>query len=331
MPNSPSFFSRRPRAPPPPPVTTFYLSSPSPSTSSLRPIPPPSSPSAIPSHTLIFSLTHPHPSSSQATSFFLDCIPDPIGFLYHSSSFISKRLSLSNSDQIEWRHQLIQLELEDKDGLAATSGGKIAVSLKWVERIMHEVQRGSKNVQSAIKEFKGVLLHELVHTIQHDGFGSTPGWLIESIADYVRLLASLGPEHWRGSGSGKTDKGWEEGYDIGARFLEWLTGLHQPPSVPQDRTRVEGSGSIPTQMVPTPTKINIDQPRESQYPNPTYKEQTPMPPTKPKERPGPFPDLVRLIDARLRYEKWEDEWWVEMTGLSLEGLWNQYMKYYGRS
>lgn len=50
----------------------------------------------------------------------------------------------------------MELVLEDKDGLAATSGGRIGVSLKWVEKIMDEVRKGQKRVEMAVKEFKGV-------------------------------------------------------------------------------------------------------------------------------------------------------------------------------
>lgn len=53
----------------------------------------------------------------------------------------------------------MELVLEDKDGLAATSGGRIAVSLKWVRNIMDEVRKGQKRVELAIKEFKGVCMY----------------------------------------------------------------------------------------------------------------------------------------------------------------------------
>ncbi|WVF69508.1 hypothetical protein IAT40_004285 [Kwoniella sp. CBS 6097] len=364
MPILPNFLSRRARDPssssaqtvPPSPITVYYLSSPAPYVP-LRPVPPPSSPQALSSHTLLFSLTHPHPSTSRATSFFLSCIPDPIGFLYHSSTFIAKHLSLSiehggNGGGIEWRHQLIQLELEDKEGLAATSGGKIGVSLKWVENVMTSVEKGERSVDGAVKEFKGVLLHELVHTIQHDGHGTTPGWLIESIADYVRLLASLDPPHWRKSGSGRKEKGWEDGYDAGARFLEWLSGTEKPRSVgaaaiPQEPHEKQqqyprqhnfsagGGGFSADACVPTststaaegrPTQITEGMLQHSSSSG--EGDGTEYLPRPGKERPGPYPDLVRLMDARLKYEKWDDEWWKEMTGYDLGMLWQVYIDYY---
>ncbi|WVQ98335.1 hypothetical protein IAU59_005458 [Kwoniella sp. CBS 9459] len=355
MPILPNFLSRRARDPatssahtvPPPPITIYYLSSPAPYVP-LRSVPPPSSPQALPSHTLLFSLTHPQPSTSRATSFFLSCIPDPIGFLYHSSSFIISHLSLSahegganDGGGIEWRHQLLQLELEDKEGLAATSGGKIGVSLKWIEKVMLSVEKGERNVDGAVKEFKGVLLHELVHTIQHDGYGTTPGWLIESIADYIRLLASLDPPHWRKSGSGRKEKGWEDGYDVGARFLEWLSGAEKPrsiggPAIPEvyhQSGRIQQQQQYEPRPAPTTTSTSAEarptEITEGMLHHPSSSdEETDHLPRPGKERPGPYPDLVRLMDARLKYEKWDDCWWKEMTGYDLETLWEVYVDYY---
>ncbi|KAK6903428.1 hypothetical protein I203_106931 [Kwoniella mangroviensis CBS 8507] len=343
MPTIPSFLrpSSKPKHPSPStPITTYYLSSPSSSPfAPLRPIPPPQgTPHIIPPHNLIFSLTHPPTDTSKPTAFFLQCIPDPIGFLYHSSTFIHRHLNLDDGrgpgGGIEWRHQLIQLVLEDKDGLAATSGGKIGVSLRWIEGIMNQVERGEKGMDGAIKEFKGVLLHELVHTIQHDGHSTCPGWLIESIADHIRLPAHLGPLHWRKSGSGKKDKGWEEGYDIGAKFLEWLTC---DQSQEQDEKSLLGSRIPVHHALPTPTPTTTTmtgQAIPTQYPNVSHPSDIPQETNKDKEkmkhRPGPYPDLIKLIDMRLKYEKWDDIWWKELTGMSLEDLWATYLDYYER-
>lgn len=46
-------------------------------------------------------------------------------------------------------------------------------------------------------EIKGVLVHEMVHTMQFNGKGTCPGGLIEGIADWVRLRAGLSPPHWK--------------------------------------------------------------------------------------------------------------------------------------
>lgn len=77
-----------------------------------------------------------------------------------------------------------------------------------------------------------IVLHELVHTIQYDGqhlsHSTAPSWLTESIADYVRLQAHLGPPHWRKAGQGRELRGWEDGYDAGARFFAWLEDWRDP-------------------------------------------------------------------------------------------------------
>lgn len=135
---------------PPAPVKKFYLSTPD----SIQPASPRSFPHSIPATSLVLSLSHPDPSTSPATAFFLSCLPDPILYLHYAATYIHPRLSLGNGSG--WRHQLVELVLEDKDGLAATSGGRIAVSLKWVRNIMDEVRKGQKRVEMAIKEFKGV-------------------------------------------------------------------------------------------------------------------------------------------------------------------------------
>lgn len=143
---------------PPQPTTIYYLSNPSPSATSLLPIPSPDHLQTIPSSTLLFSFTHPHLPTSESTRFFLTCLPDPIGFLYHSTSFIRAHLNFSSSivSPSNWRHQLIELVLENEPGLAATSGGKIHVSLQWVTATMHEVRDGKRDMQEAVQEFKGV-------------------------------------------------------------------------------------------------------------------------------------------------------------------------------
>ncbi|THV01455.1 plant basic secretory protein [Dendrothele bispora CBS 962.96] len=75
-----------------------------------------------------------------------------------------------------------------------------------------------------LEEIKGVLTHELVHCYQWNAKGSCPGGLIEGIADFIRLKASLAPPHWNPShrpSQGKGDK-WDAGYEKTAFFLDWI-------------------------------------------------------------------------------------------------------------
>ncbi|ODO11291.1 hypothetical protein I350_00067 [Cryptococcus amylolentus CBS 6273] len=318
--------------------STYYLSTslPSPSIQALQTPPPPHQ---LPPSSLIFCLKHPRLDASPATTFFLQCLPDPIMFLHYAALFIRPRLALGHGGGGGdgqpgggWRHQLITLELEEKDGLAATSGGKIGVSLDWVERARQEVMGGKKHVEQALKEFKGVLLHEMVHTIQHDGGGSTPTWLIESIADLHRLFAHLEPAHWRKYGQGKPDKGWEASYDTGARFLGWLIGYDEAEREQAER----GEGKLVWEpevvggTVPGPTPTGPEGAQATRYAEPpSAAEQQPLGrPNARKARSGPYPDFVRLLDSRLVYERWDEGWWQEMTGRTLPQLWAEYLAYY---
>ncbi|KAL5348131.1 hypothetical protein ACLOAV_006611 [Pseudogymnoascus australis] len=67
-------------------------------------------------------------------------------------------------------------------------------------------------------EIAGVLVHELVHCLQYNGLNTCPSGLIEGIADWVRLKADLAPPHWKRTGEGK----WDAGYERTGFFLEWL-------------------------------------------------------------------------------------------------------------
>ena len=166
----------------------------------------------------------------------------------------------------------------------------------------------------------------MVHTIQHDGFGSTPMWFIEGIADYVRLLARLDPPHWKSAGQANRERGWETGYDVVAWFLCYLTG-QDPPKIPytgpDSYIPVDyalpppiPSASHPSQLLPT--RISNDR-----GPPP------PLGPQRGRPRPrGPFPGLVHVIDSRLETSRWSDSWWIELTGAPLEVLWNEYLDYY---
>ena len=110
-----------------------------------------------PPGSLIIALTHPDPSRSPATAFFLSCIPDPCLTTYYSALLIHRHLVSSSETGVpRWRTRRILLELEDKDGLAATSGGRIAISLRWVGNVMRDVQAGKRAMDSAAQEFKGV-------------------------------------------------------------------------------------------------------------------------------------------------------------------------------
>jgi hypothetical protein len=322
------------QAPPDPSTVTYhYLSTPLPLSQSpypvLRDTPPISqSPISIPPSTLLFTFTHPLPDHSPPTQFFLHCLPDAIGFLHHCVVQIISYLSPSFPNAPRYRHQSITLILDpDYDGLAATSGGQLRVSLQWIKNTQDSVRQG-REIEDATKEFKGVLLHELTHALQHDGYGSTPSWFTESIADWIRLRNGLGPKHWKRCGEGNKEKGWETGYDVGAWFLDYLVGEgvvggteYRPQS--QSNQSPHGQGQVPT-------ATSQQQPMPTSYTAPPAGHRPPYPkprPNKPRPRP-PIPELVRNMDIRLEYERWNDSWWVEMAGAPIEVLWREYQEYY---
>jgi hypothetical protein len=176
-----------------------------------------------------------------------------------------------------------------------------------------------------------VVLHELVHAVQYDGHGSTPIWLIESIADYVRLQADLGPPHWRHPGQGKAEKGWEDGYDAGAQFLSWLVGTTGVEADGQPYGTEDSSSPLPR---PTPTAPSststVPPPQSTQYPA-DMRPPAPGPEAKKgRRRPGPWPEFVKSLNARLEHEKYTERCWADLTGQrgGLEELWTAYLGHY---
>jgi hypothetical protein len=65
--------------------------------------------------------------------------------------------------------------------------------------------------KAAKREIEGVIVHEMVHTMQYTGQDSCPGGLIEGMADWVRLNADLAPPHWKESPN--DNKKWDSGYE----------------------------------------------------------------------------------------------------------------------
>lgn len=337
------FYTSESAPPDPSTVTSHFLSNPLPPHAApypaIRDTPSPSlAPMAIPPNTLLFTFTHPLIPSSPPTQFFLHCLPDPIGFLHHAVVQIMSYLSPTfPQPPARYRHQSLTLILDPNyDGLAATSGGQLRVSLKWVENVKQSVEQG-REIEDATKEFKGVLLHELTHALQHDGYGSTPTWFTESIADWIRLRNGLGPKHWKRCGEGAREKGWETGYDVGAWFLDWLVGdgvvggiaVRAEGEGAEDRhKRVVGSGAG---TGPTPsTTTSTAQPLPTQYTSPSPNHSSPYPkprPTRPRSR-QPMPDLIRQMDSRLEFERWDEGWWLQMAGAELPVLWKEYLDCY---
>ncbi|BBH09650.1 Plant basic secretory protein family protein, partial [Prunus dulcis] len=97
--------------------------------------------------------------------------------------------------------QKVTLIIDNITGVAYASNNEIHVSAGYIAGYSGDVKR----------EISGVLYHESTHVWQWNGNGQAPGGLIEGIADYVRLKAGQGNR-------------WDQGYDVTARFLDYLNG-----------------------------------------------------------------------------------------------------------
>lgn len=121
--------------------------------------------------------------------------------------------------------------LKEFDGVAYTNGSDLDDDHKEISFSMSYIRYVCDNNPAPLKEFVGVLTHELVHCYQHteppemkgrDG-PYPPGGLVEGIADFVRLKADLAPAHWKRPESAKDRASkWDEGYQHTAFFLAWL-------------------------------------------------------------------------------------------------------------
>lgn len=100
----------------------------------------------------------------------------------------------------------------------STTNAKPDFSLGYINGVK-KAPEGAKGDITGAYEIQGVLVHELVHCFQHNGHGTCPGGLIEGIADFVRLKASLAAPHWKRS---DVPEKWDQGYEKTAYFLDWL-------------------------------------------------------------------------------------------------------------
>ncbi|KAG1355181.1 hypothetical protein COCNU_07G012930 [Cocos nucifera] len=111
--------------------------------------------------------------------------------------------------------QLITLSIENLNQdnvVAVTSQDHIRYNAKYITGSGNDLKRG----------FEGVLYHEVTHSWQWNGNNAAPSWVIEGIADFVRLKAGYVPSDWAKPGDGKK---WDEGYAVTARFLDYCNDL----------------------------------------------------------------------------------------------------------
>lgn len=99
---------------------------------------------------------------------------------------------------------------KDFRGLAATSGNTITIQPDWVRKHPDDI---------------GMVVHELTHVVQqYPRAREKPGWLVEGIADYIRIV-KYEPDARRPRLNPERAK-YTEGYKTTAIFLEWAEKQH---------------------------------------------------------------------------------------------------------
>jgi Peptidase of plants and bacteria len=118
------------------------------------------------------------------------------------------------------------ITIKPMDGVAYTSGTRVAVSKKWIEDEMND-------------EAVGSLVHESVHVVQQfrDYNGQNPGWLVEGSADYVRWFLYDADKHgadivWMRHLRNFTPR-YDASYRVTANFLNWVSEKYDKDIVAQ--------------------------------------------------------------------------------------------------
>ena len=110
----------------------------------------------------------------------------------------------------------VSLILRSMGGVAYTTGSELDHDHKEIYFSLEYIKEISS--QRHQHEIQGVLVHEMVHCWQWNGFETAPSGLIEGIADFVRLKAGLNPPHWKKEAGGR----WDAGYQHTGYFLAWI-------------------------------------------------------------------------------------------------------------
>ncbi|XP_078161394.1 uncharacterized protein LOC144556816 [Carex rostrata] len=108
---------------------------------------------------------------------------------------------------------LVTLSIESLNGNPAyTDTNEIHFSAEYIADYSGDVKT----------EFDGVIYHEMTHVWQWNGQGNAPSWIIEGIADFVRLKANYASSNWPKPGEGNS---WTDSYAVTAHFLDYCNGL----------------------------------------------------------------------------------------------------------
>ncbi|KAI8616511.1 peptidase of plants and bacteria-domain-containing protein [Chytriomyces sp. MP71] len=117
----------------------------------------------------------------------------------------------------------IVVALQPFDGVAATFGTATHKRLRLSSEYFTETKHGD-NLRF---EVTGVLVHELTHALQFDGFGTANSGFVEGLADWVRFTLGLQPRHWPKYEDGPREGArWDAGYETTAYFLHFIEASH---------------------------------------------------------------------------------------------------------
>ncbi|MEO6034409.1 MAG: basic secretory protein-like protein, partial [Verrucomicrobiota bacterium] len=106
--------------------------------------------------------------------------------------------------------KLVRLKFEkDMDGVASTSRDVINISANYVKNHTDDF---------------GMVIHELTHVAQDYGRRRNPGWLVEGVADYIRIV-HFEPNARRPRLDPDKIK-YTDAYKTTAIFLEWIEKTH---------------------------------------------------------------------------------------------------------
>ena len=110
-------------------------------------------------------------------------------------------------------HEMTLVFKKDMEGVAFASGTTITIAADWVK---------------AHPDDLGMVIHELTHVVQSYP-ANRPGWLVEGIADYVRIV-HFEPDAPRPPIDPDTAS-YRDAYKTTAAFLAWLETHHDNPIV----------------------------------------------------------------------------------------------------
>ncbi|KAJ3150521.1 hypothetical protein HDU86_006399 [Geranomyces michiganensis] len=221
-------------------------------------------PVPVPDPTLpAFSLTL---EESSGTVLFMKLFPLPFETLAQASRCVAMQLYPPASPLPSIT--AVSLHIRPFEGVAHTTAHVVRRADDPLEgvHITAEIHMSSSYIASLPKrlnsddvrlEITGVLVHEMVHVWQcylDDQNAETPAeaevkaprpphWIVEGVADYVRLRAGYPAKHWRRGAGGRL----EDGYERAGYFLDWVedkwTGfVHALTAAPHSETSKKFTG-----------------------------------------------------------------------------------------